>query len=97
MINFPFGTNGKSTILGVPILKHIAVQSTLIILTSIISNNHLSRRENLVLVLTQKSKNRVTKYCGKEEKLLLGSNFSPFSQYFQYIFLTKEVKLHNHL
>ena len=25
MINFPFGTNGKSTILGVPILKHITV------------------------------------------------------------------------
>ena len=23
MINFPFGTNGKSIILGVPILKHI--------------------------------------------------------------------------
>ena len=25
------------------------------------------------------------KYCGKEEKLLLRSNFSSFSQYFQYI------------
>ena len=25
------------------------------------------------------------KYCGKEEKLLLGSNFSSFPQYFQYI------------
>ena len=25
MINFPFGTNGKSIILGVPILKHITV------------------------------------------------------------------------
>ena len=64
------------------------VQSTLVISTSIISNNRLSRREN-----------QVTKYCGKEEKLLLGSNFSPFPQYFQYIhvFLTKGVKLHSHL
>ena len=25
MINFPFGTNGKLIILGVPILKHITV------------------------------------------------------------------------
>ena len=28
MINFPFGTNGKSTILGVPILKHITVKKS---------------------------------------------------------------------
>ena len=41
--------------------------------------------------------NQVTKYCRKGEKLLLGSNFSPFSQYFQYIFLIKGVKLHSHL
>ena len=27
MINFPFGTNGKSIILGVPILKHNTVFS----------------------------------------------------------------------
>ena len=26
MINFPFGTNGKLIILGVPILKHITVR-----------------------------------------------------------------------
>ena len=31
------------------------IQSTLVITTSIISNNRLSRRENLVLVLTKKS------------------------------------------
>ena len=41
--------------------------------------------------------NQVIKYCEKEEKLLLGSNFSPFPQYFQYIFLVKGVKLHSHL
>ena len=33
--------------------------------------------------------------AGKEEKLL--SNFAPFPEYFQYIFLTKGVNLHNHL
>ena len=27
----------------------------------------------------------ITKYCGKEEKLLLRSNFSSFPQYFQYL------------
>ena len=30
MINFPFGTNGKLIILGVPILKHITVVQILI-------------------------------------------------------------------
>ena len=35
------------------------IQSTLVISASIISNNRLSRRENLVLVLTQKSKIRL--------------------------------------
>ena len=35
------------------------IQSTLVISTSIISNNRLYRRENLVLVFTQKSKIRL--------------------------------------
>ena len=30
MINFPFGTNGKLIILDVPILKHVAVGSSII-------------------------------------------------------------------
>ena len=33
MINFPFGTNGKLSILGVPKLKHIIVGSLGFILT----------------------------------------------------------------
>ena len=37
----------------------IYIQSTLVISTSVISNHRLSRRENLVLVLTQKSKIRL--------------------------------------
>ena len=35
------------------------VQSTLVTSTSVISNNRLSRRKNLVLVITQKSKIRL--------------------------------------
>ena len=35
------------------------VQSTLVISTSVISNNRLSRRKNLDLVITQKSKIRL--------------------------------------
>ena len=38
----------------------------------------------------------VEKYCGKEEKLLLRSNFSSFSQYFA-ISLTSRVQLHINL
>ena len=39
--------------------SHLKIQSTLVISTSVISNNRLPRRENLVLVLTQKSKIRI--------------------------------------
>ena len=69
----------------------IHIQSTLIISTSVISNHRLSRRENLVLVLTSKSKIRSQNIVEKSR------NFSPFPQYFQYIFITKEVTLHSHL
>ena len=41
---------------------------------------HFDREEYFILNLTTGKK-----YCGKEEKLLLGSNFSSFPQYFQYI------------
>ena len=75
----------------------IQIQSTLVISTSVISNNRLSRRKKSGPCYNTEIKNQVIKYCGKEEKLLLGSNFSPFPQYFQYIFLIKGVKLHSHL
>ena len=67
------------------------IQSTFVISTSIISNNRLSRRETLVLALTQKFKIRLQNIVGKR------SNSSPFPQHFQYIFLTKGVKLHSYL
>ena len=40
-------------------ILNIYLQSTLVISTSVISNNRLSRRKNLVLVITQKSKIRL--------------------------------------
>ena len=60
------------------------IQLTLAISNSLISNNRylevkiwsLPKHENLI---------KGKKYCGKEEKLLLRSNFSSFPQYFQYI------------
>ena len=58
------------------------LQLTLVISNSLISNNRLSRSENLVPAKTWKS-NKSKKYCGKEEKLLLRSNISFFSQYFR--------------
>ena len=73
------------------------VQSTLVISTSVISNNRLSRRKNLVLVITQKSKIRYKILWKRGEIAPGGSNFSSFPQYFQYIFLFKGVKLHSHL
>ena len=52
--------NFKATlVLGQLWLASNHIQSTLVILTSVISNNHLSRRKNLVLVITQKSKIRL--------------------------------------
>ena len=68
----------------------IYVKSTLVISTSLFSNNRLSRSEIMVFSLTWKS-NEVTKYCGNNchfspvEKLLLRSNFPSFTQYFQCI------------
>ena len=54
--NKPINKVIKSTF--IIIIKNI-IQPTLVISTSVISNNCLSRRENLVLVLTQKSKIRL--------------------------------------
>ena len=71
------------------------LQSSLVISNSLISNHRLSRSENLVPVLNTEIYQQATKYCGKEEKLLLRSNFSSFSQYFQYI-SNLGVKLHIH-
>ena len=47
------------------------VQSTLVISTSIISNNRLSRREYLILFLTQKSKIRLQNIVEKESNYIV--------------------------
>ena len=67
--------------------NEIHVQSTLVISNSLISNNRLSRSENLVPVLTQRSTNRQQNSVEKRR------NFSSFPQYFQYI-SNLGVKLH---
>ena len=60
-------------------IRHI--QSTLVISTSVISNNRLSRRENLVLVLKQKSKIRLQNIVERGE-IAPGEQFLPFSTLF---------------
>ena len=58
------------------------IQLTLAISNSLISNNRLSRRENLVPVLTQRSTNRQQNIVEKRRNC---SNFSSFPHFFQYI------------
>ena len=71
-------------------IQHMFVQSTLVISNSLISNNRLSRSENLVPVLTQRSTNRQQNIVKKR------SNFSSFPQYFQYISnLGVKLKIHS--
>ena len=67
------------------VLSHL--QSTHVISTSVISNNRLSRRENLVLVLIQKSKIRLQNIVEKEE-IAPGEQFLPFSTIFS-IYISK--------
>ena len=66
--------SGKDGIIGV-------IHSTLVISTSIISNNRLSRRENLILVLTQKSQIR-NKILWIRGKIAPKEQFLPFSTKF---------------
>ena len=68
------------------------IQSILLISTSIISNNHLSRRENLVLVLTQKSKIRLQNIVEKWRNCSPGGAISPlFHNIFNIYFELKEL------
>ena len=60
------------------------IQSTLVISTSLISNNLLSRSE-IWSLFKHGNLTTGTKYFGKEEELLQRSNFSSFPQYFQNI------------
>ena len=62
------------------------IQSTLVISTSVISNNRLSRRENLVLVLTQKSKIRLQNIVEKRRNCSWGAISPLFHNIFNIYF-----------
>ena len=46
-VNFPFGTNGKLMVLGVPILKHFRVYVILILLNALWALHFAKRRHYL--------------------------------------------------
>ena len=62
------------------------IQSTLVISSSVISNNRLSRRENLVLVLTQKSKLRLQNIVEKRRNCSWGAISPLFHNIFNIYF-----------
>ena len=66
------------------------LQSTLVISTSVISNNRLSRRENLVLVITQKSKTRLQNIVEKRRNCSWGAISPLFHNIFNIYFYLKE-------
>ena len=66
------------------------IQSTLVISTSVISNNRLSRRENLVLVLTQKSKIRLQNIEEKRRNCSRGAISPLFHNIFNIYFYFQE-------
>ena len=69
---------------------YFEVQSTLVISTSVISNNRLSRRENLVLVLTQKSKIRLQNIVEQRRNCSWGAISPLFYNIFNIYFKLKE-------
>ena len=77
------------------IISSIYIQLTPVISNSLISNNRLSRSEKSGPCFNTEIYQQAIKYCGKEEKLLLRSNFSSFPQYFQNV-SNLGVRLHIH-
>ena len=75
--------------------REIKIQSTLVISTSLISNTRLSRSENLVPVLTQRSTNRQQNIVEKRRNCSLGAISPLFHNIFN-ISLTSGVKLRIH-
>ena len=66
------------------------LQSTLVISTSLISNNRLTRRENLVRVLTQKSKIRLQNIVEKRRNCSWGAISPLFHNIFNIYFYLKK-------
>ena len=73
--------------------KKCLIQSTLVISTSVISNNRLSRRKNLVLVITQKSKIRLQNIVEKRRNCSWGAISPLFHNIFNIYFYLKESNL----
>ena len=69
---------------------HVDIQSTLVISTSVISNNRLSQRENLILVLTHKSNIRYQNSVGKRRNCSSGTIYPLFHNIFNIYFLLNE-------
>ena len=68
------------------ICSYRSIQSTLVISTSVISNNRLSRRENLVLVLMQKSKIKLQNIVEKRRNCSWGAISPLFHNIFNIYF-----------
>ena len=81
-VSLPCNYFGKNVIL--------QIQSTLVISTSVISNNRMSRRENLVLVLTQKSKIMLQNIMEKRRNCSWGAIFPLFHNIFNIDFSLNE-------
>ena len=75
---------------------HIIIQSAVVISTSVISNNPLSRRKVWSLFSHTNLKSGY-KILWKRGEIAPREQFFHFSTIFQYIFLIKGVKLHSHL
>ena len=71
-------------------IEYYELQSTLVISTSVISNNRLSRRKNLVLVITQKSKIRLQNIVEKRRNCSWGAISPLFHNIFNIHFYLKE-------
>ena len=68
----------------------VTIQSTLVISTTVISNNRLSRRKNLVLVITQKSRIRLYNIVEKRRNCSWGAISLFFHNIFNIHFYLKE-------
>ena len=84
-------TSAFTSMILLPLIR-FNIQSTLVISTSVISNNRLSlsRRENLVLVLTQKLQIRLQNIVEKRRNCSLGAISPHFHNIFNIYFLSKE-------
>ena len=71
------------------------IQSTLVISNSLISNNRLSRSENLVPVLTQRSTNRQQNIVEKRRYCSLGAISPPFHNIFNISLTGVKLKIHS--